>query len=69
MSDVSPLVDVDLLVLGGIVVTMDDERRVPPDRNSHDERGLPDAVGPVDDLRGEVTPAPADDAIEHAGRR
>ena len=36
---------------------------------AHDERGQPNAVGPVADLRGEVAPVPADDAIEHARRR
>jgi hypothetical protein len=36
---------------------------------AHDERGQPNAVGPVADLRGEVAPVPADDALEHARRR
>jgi hypothetical protein len=36
---------------------------------AHDERGQPDAVGPVADVGGEVAPVPADDAVERPRRR
>lgn len=34
-----------------------------------DERGQPDAVGPVADVCGDVAPVPLDDAVEHARGR